>query len=309
MPRQQLVAEVLAACGSCFVKICSHLIYNQHMGDSIERVIEGHCLYLARKFGNPSTVLKSFVDRLKNNREAARSEAVIFAWLDQLGKNPSINESVSAGGTDFRCRPTVGREFLAEVTAFGTDALTSASQLSTDPSNLSGRAFGMVTPQLRRRVGRKMDQMSSGKQLPRVLVVTSEHSQVCSVFNRTGATNLLVSDWSLCTTLSDPPAESCFTSLKDSVFLRWDNANGGSVVPCRRGASAVLLACILRDGVRAVGIVHPAPAARFDLNSLYEVPLLTLSSWRPTDGTLKPTWTMPCDPPLVEHRRLRFRPA
>jgi hypothetical protein len=275
------------------------------MSDSIEQVVDWHAQYLEKTFGNPSDELKLFVDRLNNNPEAARAEAVTFAWLHQIGKNPKINERAGPGGIDFQCQPAIGGEFLVEVTLFGTEALCLASGLSTDMTHLSGGPFEMVTPELRHRVGQKMDQLSKGGQVPRVLVIASEHPKIELVFDRTAAVNLFVSDWTFCAPLSDPSAVFLSTDLRNSVFFREDGTNSKRLLPCRQSASAVLLVCIHPDRVRAVGIIHPDPEIPLDMKALPEVPLLYLSSWLTTCGKLKPEWTLPSDPPFPEHRRVR----
>jgi hypothetical protein len=258
------------------------------MGDSIEQVVDWHAQYLEKTFGNPSGELKIFVDRLNNDPEAARAEAVIFAWLHRIGKNPTINDKAGVGGMDFKCQPAIGGEFLLEVTSFGTEALSSASGLSTDLTHLFGGWFRFATLELKRRVKKKMDQLSKGGQVPRILVIASEHPKVQLVFNRAAAVNLFVSDWKICTPLSDPSAVFLLTDLKNSVFFRKDEANSARLRPCRRSASAVLLACICPDRVRAVGVIHPEPAIPLDIKALPEVPLLYVPSWPTTDGKLRP---------------------
>ena len=276
------------------------------MGDSIEQVVDWHALYLEKTFGNPSDQLKLIVARVNSDIESARAEAVIFAWLRQIGKNPTIYEKAGTGGIDFKCHPAIGGEFLVEVTSFATKALSSASGLPTDLTHPSGRAYKMVTPELRLRVGKKMDQLSTGGIIPRILVITSEHPMSDLVFDRAGAVNLLVSDWTFCVPLSDPSAVFHHTALENSVFFRNDETASANLVPCRCSASAVLLVCILPDGVRAVGVVHPEPAIPLDINALPEIPLLYFASWPPADGKLRPEWTLPSDPPFPEHRRVRI---
>jgi hypothetical protein len=275
------------------------------VGDSIEQVVDWHALYLEKTFGNPSGELKLFVDRLNNDPEAARAEAVIFAWLRQIEKNPKINDKVGTGGMDFRCQPAIGGEFLLEVTSFGTEALSLASGLSTDLTHLSGGPFTFVTPELKLRVGSKMDQLSKGGQVPRILAIASEHPKIQLVFDRTAAVNLFVSDWTFSASLSDPSTVFLSTDLKNSVFFRRDEANSARLRPCRRSASAVLLVSICPDRVRAVGLIHPDPAIPLDIKALPEVPLLYLPSWATTDGKLKPEWTLPSDVPFPEHKRVR----
>jgi len=250
--------------------------------------------------------LKLFVERLNNDREAARAEAVIFAWLHQVGKNPKINEKADTGGVDFRCHPEMGGEFLVEVTSFKIDALSSASGLSMNLDPNIGGFFTNVTPELRQRIARKMDQLSGAGQLPRILAIASEHPKVGLVFDRSAVVNLLVSDWKFWTPLSDPSASVRVTDLKNSVFFRRDEANPSLLRPCRRSVSAVLLACIYSHRVEARGVIHPEPAVRLDISVLPEVPLLYLTEWPPRDGILKPAWTLPSDPPFPDHRRVRI---
>ena len=113
----------------------------------------------------------------------------------------------------------------------------------------------MVTPKLWLRVGKKMDQLSKGGQVPRILVITSEHPKIQLVFNRTGVVNLFVSDWTFCVPLSDPSAVFQFTDLNSSVFFRKDKANPARLRPIRRCASAVLLISIHPGGVQAIGVI------------------------------------------------------
>jgi hypothetical protein len=282
-----------------------HSSYNSLTSDSIEQVADRHAQYLAKIFGNPSDELKAFVDRLNNTPEAARAEAVIFAWLHRIGKNPRINENAGTGGMDFKCQCPIGGEFLVEVTSFGIEAVCSASGLSTDVTYLAGGAYKMITPELKLRVGHKMEQLSTGGQVPRILAIASEHPKIVLAFGRAAAVNLFVSDWAFGVPLSEPSAVFHFTDLKNSVFFQRDELNPAKLVSRRRSASAVLLVCICPDRVRAVGVVHPDPAIPLDMKVLPEVPLLYLPSWPKTDGRLKPEWTLPTDPPFPEHKRVR----
>jgi len=278
------------------------------MCDSIEQVVDWHALYLRKNFGNPSSQLKAFVEMLANSPEAARAEAVIFSWLHQMGLNPRVHQKAGTGGMDFKCHPSVGGEFLVEVTSFGELALASASNLSSDLDDLSGGAYRMVTPELKARIGDKMDQLSRGGPLPRLLMITSEHPKADLVFNRMGAKYLLVSDPKLSIPFADPPrppvssSPRWVTDLKDSIFFEPDKRDPDKIVPCRQSASAVVLVPILAHEIRPVGVVHPDPSVPFDIKTLPQVPLLRVIDWPIKEGIVKPEWTLPTDPPYPKHK-------
>lgn len=276
------------------------------MGDSIEQVVDQHARHLQKTFGNRSSELKLFVDRLENDPEAARAEAVVFAWLYQTQKNPKLNELAGTGGMDFKCQSFIGGEFLVEVTSLGTDVICAKSGLSTDVTCLGGGAYRKVTPELRLRVKDKLSQLGTGGQLPRILVIASEHPKATLVLDRSAAINLFVSDWKFCVPLSDPSAVFNFTNLKDAVFFQPENENSLNLTPRYPSVSAILLVSIYVDRIRAVGLVHPEPRVKLPIEVLPEVPLVYLPSWPVTDGKLTPRWTLPSDPPFPEHKRVRI---
>ncbi|HEY1903458.1 MAG TPA: hypothetical protein VGG56_13560 [Terracidiphilus sp.] len=60
---------------------------------------------------------KLFEKRLRDNRDAASSEAAIFSWLRAEKLAPRINEEPGKVGADFHCSPATGIPFLLEVTS------------------------------------------------------------------------------------------------------------------------------------------------------------------------------------------------
>lgn len=269
------------------------------MGNSIEQVVDSHAEFLEKRFGNPSSYLKAYINRLSAKPEAARAEAVIFAWLHSTAMNPMPNDDLSKGGIDFICHPAGFHEFAVEVTSLGIKDISRSAKWKQDFTNLSGGPFRPVTPMLSRRVSKKMDQLSSIS-VPRVLGITSEHMGADILLGKMGAVSLFVSTRYIAT---GEIAE--ITDLKQSVFFKPDKNNSDLVVSSRRVASAVLLVPILARELRPIGILHPDPAHPLSLDCWYRVPFLYLSEWPIVSGKIKIAWTLPPDPPYPAHRRVK----
>jgi|SRR5579883_2525504 len=272
-------------------------------GHSVEQVFNSYCTYLAYTFGNPSQQLKAFVDRFGTDQEPPRGEAVVFTWLSNIGMNPSVNEDPGRGGMDFLCRPPSGKDFYVEVTSIGNQAMAEQTGLPLELENGVGGAYGLGTEMLRQRVGAKMEQLSRGN-LPRVLVITSEHPIVNAVFDPNGATCLFLSKPAILVPFEGE--ERSVTDLRNSVFMKPDRDDPQRIVSARRSASAVILVPIHAGDIRPIGLLHPDPVMPLSLEDWYQTPFIRLRQWPVADGQLGIEWTIPYGGPFPVHRRLRL---
>jgi hypothetical protein len=251
--------------------------------------------------------LKKFVQRLEASPEAAKAEAIVFAWLRADDLAPEIVESPSQGGADFRCHPQKGKDFILEVTALGTGAVVQNSELSHDPAHIGG-AFSLLTSMLKSRVKDKTKQLSKDPhKLARIVAITSLHPKSDVLLNRHSAFSFFLSDPSFPIHAAEGGISNIrATDLNNSPFFKWDKHDPDKIVPLRRDVSAVLLIPILVHQIRPIGILHPDPIFPFDIYSLYQVPLLRLRSWPILNGKIELEWTWPSDPPFPCHKRIRL---
>jgi len=114
----------------------------------------------------------AFVQRLRNDPEAAHAEAVTFSVLRVKHKNPEPAEVVGTGGVDFLCHPRKRTAFVVEVTALSTAAVTAKSRLAGPLKGNRVGSFSRITTSLMREAVNKASQMSNFP-MPRVLEVIS----------------------------------------------------------------------------------------------------------------------------------------
>jgi hypothetical protein len=84
---------------------------------------------------------------VKNNLDAARSEAAVFSWLRAENLSPSLHEIPGKVGADFLCSRTPGTDVLVEVTCLNATAVANKSEWPKLIEEIAGH-FAMITPQL-----------------------------------------------------------------------------------------------------------------------------------------------------------------
>jgi len=163
----------------------------------------------------------------------------------------------------------------------------------------------MITHMLRTKVFSKAAQLS-GYNLPRILIITSEHIGADFLLGPRGAEILLTSDNKIKVPIGKPIRKVVLTTdLKDSVFFRFKN---GSLESCRKSISVILLLSIFTDKSLICGILHPDPQYVFPIKLLPSVPFLRLKKWPPENNKIEIEWVI--NTPKEEefyHRKITFK--
>ena len=251
--------------------------------EGVKDLVENYKCFLSV---NHSKHIKPFHNRLQNNPESARAEAVVFSFLVDNHADVQLEEDLAKGGVDFRCK--INRtEFVVEVTHLDSESVTHASGLPDEiPKTGSGRHYSMITPLLRKKASDKASQMSEYN-CPRILVITSEHPHASTVLDVRAASDLLTSETKIA--ISDTPSGELdlITGLEDSVFFRLKN---GELESCRQSISAILLFSISGVSAFTVGLLHPDPAYKFSPQLLSSVPFVGVKEWPPENSRIWSEW-------------------
>ena len=176
-----------------------------------------------------------------------------------------------------------------EVTCLGAEAVANQSGIKDSvPKGGSAGCFGMITHMLRTRASGKTNQLS-GYQIPRILVITTEHRCGDFLLGPQGAETLLTSDTHITVPLNNSLENDYFSSdLRNSVFFKF--GNNGRVELCRRSISCLLFANINTNRVDLVGILHPEPKFDFPINLLPSIPFLRIKKWPFQDHEIETEW-------------------
>lgn len=248
---------------------------------------------------------KNFCDRLKNNPDGAKAEAILFAVLRGLFNEVIIAEDISNGGADFHCVSDTS-EFILEVTSLEGNSVSNQSCWDDEAANNGDAfAFGMITHKLRAKVTDKTPQLSDVN-MPRVLAIASDHNLAGALLDTYAASCLLTSDTIIQTSANNPNDETRLTTdLKNSVFFRLKN---GSIEACRRSISAILLVEIAAYDCRIVGILHPEPVHVFPIENFPSVPFIRLKTWPILDNIIETEWVVhtPC-PASLNYKRVELK--
>ena len=121
--------------------------------------------------------------------------------------------------------------------------------------------FSQITTKLMSEAINKANQLS-GYEMPRLLVIATEHQSADLVMGSRAAEEMLTGRTAISLRIGDVtlPAQ-VVASLKNSVFFR---ATDGAIEPARQSISAILLMQIRHDGVFVIGVLHPEPRYRFN---------------------------------------------
>jgi hypothetical protein len=95
------------------------------MGNTLEQIVVAYSEYLRVREPLQHTL---FQLRLKDDPDAAKSEAAVFSWLRSQKLAPSINEKPGQTGADFMCSPKGSSPFLLEVTCLNANSVESKSK-------------------------------------------------------------------------------------------------------------------------------------------------------------------------------------
>jgi hypothetical protein len=252
------------------------------IGATVDQVVEAYSLFLEVS-SPPHRAL--FNNRLKNDHDAARSEAVMFSWLRSRGFHPEIAENLDSGGVDFSCCSHSEPPFLVEVTKLDKNAVESRSGL---PDEIGDKPsfFSMVTSQLWSKTKHKAAQLGNAK-VPRLLAVCLLHSGADILLGTLAAEWLMTAEPTISAPIGSSETENV-TNLKKAAFIQ---IRDGQVVPVRRSISAILLTAIWHSEISVVGLLHPDPAMPFDYKIMREIPFLRLC-WPVANNSLHAEWVI-----------------
>ncbi len=178
---------------------------------------------------------------------------------------------------DFLCKPNEQPEFVVEVTALRTEAVTAKSGLAGPHIGNRIGSFAMITTALMREAVNKASQMANYP-MPRVLVLASSHPDASLLMSAHAAEELLTGTTVISMRLGDVAAKpEVVAKLQNSVFFR--SAASGEIEPARQSISAILLMNITEAGANLIGLLHPAPVHSFDPMTFDPVHFIRLRSW------------------------------
>ena len=215
----------------------------------------------------------SFNQLCHTQPEAARAEAVVFAFFKWNGYDIQVEETRHEGGVDFRAQKD-NIEFVIEVTSILRGTFTRRSGVPENPW-ASGRSVHVddyeVARQIRHKAFAKAKQMS-GYDCPTILMIACEHIEFSTYLKKSekvgfGAEMFLTSPQVL-----GLPNLDDVTYLDDALFVKFQE--NGRIVFCRESISAVLLFYISKYHVEATGLLHSKPAHKFSIELLPSVPFV-----------------------------------
>lgn len=258
------------------------------LDNTLDDVVQAHAEYLRRTH---HAYHQKFATLLMADREAAFGEAVVYSLLKTYFRaRPEPADVPGKGGADFICHKGSAEEFVVEVTSLKPEAVAAQSNIPSAIEN-GGSAFKMTTGQLFSTVRGKADQLS-GYPGARILAITSTHQASSFLLGTTGAEFLLTSEPMIRfpATGSGGPV-TVTTNLKRSVFFG-PGPSGNQIVARRQSVSAVLLIALddLRSSV--LGLLHPEPARKLNVEHFRDVPFLRLAEWPIVDGRIRTEWVI-----------------
>jgi len=278
----------------------------------LDDVVRGYGQWLSVK---EQGHLAAFQKRLQNDPEAARAEAAMFALLRSKQLDPHPAEDPGRGGVDFVCGPAA-KPVLVEVTIAQADAVVKKTGLPKKiGEDEQARAFSQITDLLKARAAKKAKQI--GHPLAATIVaICLEHEWSDLLMGSLAARWLMTGEPKISVPLGDgaPQETKQVTHLRESAFFRF--APNGSVEPCRRNISAILLGGLSASQTHVIGLLHPEPLVPLDYKPFFPIPFLVVENWPLRSGdqpVLK--WRLPevdpnpvsflHQPPRLSERELR----
>jgi hypothetical protein len=234
-----------------------------------------------------------------SDREAAIAEAVVFGILQGFNVDPQINDAPNTGGPDFICcayrGPLMPRlqedRFVVEATSLDPVAVSDRSHVGNEvPEDISGGAFGLVTRNICNKAKSKATQLANYP-MPRVLAIASSHAGVAALFNDATATWALVSEPHWRHEIGSSEVDSAeYTDLESSLFIK--PGPNGTIIPCRRSISAILLVAVYGGQSEIWGILHPEAAQPLNYAFLPKLPFVRIAQWPVVDGKIRTEWVI-----------------
>ncbi len=255
-------------------------------GDRLGEVVDSYSRFLEVCYADH---FKLFTDRLKNDPDAAKAEAIVFSWLRAEQYNPHLAESVDAGGIDFFCTPGSKEPFFLEVTHLDRKAVEKRSGWP-DQLDDAGRTFSRITPNLWSKAKSKAFQL--GRRGPaRILAVCLNHVGASALLGTLAVEWLMTSQPRIAIPIAldgKSRASSQVTDLRNAAFLA---PRKGKIVPVRQSISAILLIATWEDRLEVLGMLHPKPAIPFDHCTMEDIPFLRLQ-WPIVSNQILMEWVI-----------------
>ena len=281
---------------------------HHNMGDTLRDVLECYRSYLGRNrdLANHCT---QFLRRENSDPKAAQAEAVVFSWLRAEKLEPRVFEDAGTGGPDFCGTHSGTNRFLVEATSLDSEMVEGRSGLPAEMRGAGGGAFALITEKLKAKAQGKAKQLS-GKGMPTVLAITSDHAFASILMDKLAAEYLMTSAPQINVPIGGG-REYMSTNLKDSVFQRSTgliDASGAPIIKSSlRSISAILLASVDHRESRIVGLLHPDAANPFNPQWLPMVPFVKFAVVSPHTNIVT-EWIQADDWPRVAnfpHRCVR----
>jgi hypothetical protein len=207
---------------------------------------------------SPKAALK-FVPRLSASPEGARAETAAYHAFKKMVRSIDVYEHPDLGGPDFICRTEQG-DFLLEVTSMTVAAVERQSQIPNELVTGSG-SYSPVGTGIYAKAVSKVGQLS-GRGLPAVLAIATEHNFGFILLESRAATHLLMGTPLIAFSVDEPQKPMTqTTNFEDSVFYAMDNE--GTIEHLRPDISAVILIQIHPDMARLVGALNPMPSIAY----------------------------------------------
>lgn len=235
-----------------------------------------------------SGLCNAYKKRLRESKDAALAEAVVYNFLKGYGLETSIHEDSSTGGLDFSCKKEA-EEFLIEVTSIGDDAVSRRTGL---PNNLvadEGFSFNLLTQSIHQKIKDKVKQ-SSNHPVPRVLVIVVQHWAKHFLLDVTEVERILTGDTEIQINFGSSATKEV-APLKNSSFIRL-NKRGDALESCRKSISAVLVVSASESDCSVLGCLHPDPAYVFSHSIFSNIPFARLKNWSPKANKLEVEWVV-----------------
>lgn len=279
---------------------------NLFAGDTLDQIVKAYAEFLEVCARDQHRL---FQLRVKNDLDAARSEAAIFSWLRAEGLCPGVHEVPGQMGADFPCSPPAAGAILVEVTCLNATAVTTKSGWTNKLDKIAGH-LAMVTPQLMVKAGSKVRQLSAAPAgIPGIVAICLVHPAASLLLSTLAAKWMLLSDPVIRVPIAVSGevtgATQAVTDLRYSVFFE---PQDGVIVPVRQSVSAILLVALWEEQSEIVGLLHPKPMTFLNYRIFQQVPFLRVE-W-PLTNPVGLDWIIgdPC-PRRVDHRRVSLTDA
>ena len=233
--------------------------------------------------------------------EARKAEDTSRAILENLCD--VVIDNTNKPGVDFFCKKGTF-EFCAEVTCLEIETITNQSKIPHIPPEgcYSGR-HDMITPTIRARAIRKVNQLSQCK-CARLLMIVSYHSAANILLGDHAAELLLTDEQGIAFSPAseDDDGKDLYPYTNYEFTLFFESIEGELSVK-RESISAIWLVAVSRNTKQIIGVLNPQPNYNFEYRLFPSVPIVRIKTWPIENNTLEtewvrntPNWIQDCEP-------------